>query len=672
MRKTAFVLVGLLLCCSLAFSGGSGEVSGEVSTEAGAAPAGEALGLYPEYFQFDTLTQFTEVTGNTISSFGEAPILATMVANGELPPVEERLPEEPLVIVRNEIGKYGGTLRTAHDGSTTDVIIGINKFMEEMPYTYDPDYVRVGSNVVQQSELQAGGTEFIWRLRKGMRWSDGAPMTADDFMFWYDAVATNKELSPAGIRPLKLQGIMGEMAKLDEYSLKITFPSKFGYFPEQIALFRPTPWLPKHYMSQFHPDYTSAAELDKTMKQEGFTDWVSLWTAKRTWWAVENPDMPHIRPWLMQTDGRAHVNTMVRNPYYWKIDTAGNQLPYIDGVESVLVGDQEGKKLAVIAGDIDYISGSMVGMTAETYALLKENESKGDYRVVTSRGVMVNQGAVNLNLSHPDPVLSEIFMQKNFRIALSLAIDRDEVNEVIHRGSFVPSQTSPNTEWGTSDFFKQYLEYDPDEANRLLDELGLQWNSDNTVRLRPDGKPMRFVMHVLTARGPWMVDMAEMYKQYYAAIGIEVSLKPGTDATFPKLRAEGQYDMLFHQSFGGMKGAPAALRGEVMPLSLDRWQVNPAWGRWIQTNGEEGVEPPDDVKRLGEITNEFLEEPDPARRTEIEEEIFRIHMDNLWTIGGMNTNPNLNFSPFSNRIRNQVGTVWATYHHVPSAWYIDE
>ena len=187
------------------------------------------------------------------------------------------------------------------------------------------------------------------------------PMTADDFMFWYEAVALNKDLAPGGIREFKSGGVMGTMEKLAEDRLQITFPGPFGYFSEQIAIFRPGPFLPTHYMKQFHPEYTTDDELNATIKEAGFSDWVSLWTAKRTHWTVENPDMPHIRPWIMTTDGRAPVNRMYRNPYYWKIDTAGNQLPYIDEVESVLIGDQEGKKLSVIAGDIDYITGGGSG-----------------------------------------------------------------------------------------------------------------------------------------------------------------------------------------------------------------------------------------------------------------------------------------------------------------------
>ena len=204
-------------------------------------------------------------------------MLAEMVARGELPPVEERLPEEPLVIVRNAIGKYGGTLRTAHDGTATDVILTVNKFMEQMPYTFDPDYDRVGPNILQESELIGGGDQFIWHLRKGMRWSDGEPMTADDYMFWYEAVATNKDLQPNGVREFKLNGIMGVMEKVDDYQLRITFPAKFGYFPEQIAIFRPGPFFQALH-DPVHRVRVRRSSSTQRSRKKGFTDWKSMWT----------------------------------------------------------------------------------------------------------------------------------------------------------------------------------------------------------------------------------------------------------------------------------------------------------------------------------------------------------------------------------------------------------
>ena len=669
MKKLLLVLLGLVISVSFVSAGASTEEQPAASAE---MEMGEALGLYPEFFQFGSLTEMEGETGIKITEFGESPDLAALVAKGELDPVEERLPEQPLVIVRNETGRYGGTLRTSHDGGASDVVRTINKFMEQMPYTYDPDYNRLGVNILLESELLPSGTEYLWRLRKGMRWSDGMPMTADDYMFWYEAVAMNKDLSPGGIREFKSGGVMGTMEKLAEDELKITFPSPFGYFSEQIAIFRPGPFLPTHYMKQFHPDYTSDDELNATIKEEGFSDWVSLWTAKRTHWTVENPDMPHIRPWIMTTDGRAPVNRLLRNPYFWKIDTAGNQLPYIDEVESVLIADQEGKKLSVIAGDIDYITGGVLGMTAETFALLKENESKAGYNVVSSPGDVGNQHTIFVNLAHPDPVLREIFMEKDFRIALSIGVNRNQVNEVLFRGSRTPTQVRPNTPYGMSDpLFNTYLKYTPDEANKLLDGIGLTWNRDKTKRMRADGKPMDLIMGVYTAVGPIQMQAAEMYQQYYSDLGIGLTLKPYDEATINKIYETDKYDLMFAQAFGGGRGYPIVSRHNVVPIQKLYYPA-PGWGKWLFSEGMEGVEPPDDVKQLAEMPAAYYAEGDPEKREAMEHEIFEIMVGNLYIIGGMDEDSSINFAVYSKNLRNQVGKIWARYHHVASAWYLAE
>lgn len=670
MRRLFFVLLTLLISVTVASAGGTG--ADEPTTAGSELAIGEPLGLYPEYFQFGSLTEMEAVTGIKLIEFGEAPDLAALVASGDLDPVEQRLPEQPLVVVRNEIGTYGGTLRTSHDGGAGDVVRTINKFMEEMPYTYGPNYDALGPNILLESEQLPGGTEFIWHLRKGMRWSDGELMTADDYIFWYEAVALNKDLAPGGIRELKSGGVMGTIEKLAEDELKITFPGPFGYFPEQIAIFRPGPFLPAHYFKQFHPEYTTEDDLNATIKEEGFSDWVSMWTAKRTHWAVENPDMPHIRPWIMTTDGRAPVNRMLRNPYFWKIDTAGNQLPYIDEVESLLIADQEGKKLSVIAGDIDYLTGGVMGMTADTFAFLKENESKGAYNVVSSPGDVGNQTTVYLNLAHPDEVLRDLFLEKDFRIALSIGIDRNEINEVLYRGSRTPTQVRPNTPFASNPMFSTYLEYDPDEANRLLDGIGLEWNSNKTKRLRPDGKPLDLLFGVYTAVGPIQVQAAEMYQQYYSDLGIGSTLKPYDAGAIEKAFADEAYDLMLAQAFGGGKGYPLVSRRGLVPLPGQLLWLSPGWWEWLFSDGAEGVEPPDDIKRLAEIPVGFYAEGDAAKRAAMEEEIFEILVGNLYVVGGMDADGSINFAVYSKKLRNQVGKIWARYHHEASAWYLTE
>ena len=667
MKRIFAILVALLAGGALAVAGAESE--GSASTAMEDAPTG----LYPEHWQFTDLEEMALVTGTMLTEFHEAPMLAARVAAGELPPVEERIPSQPLVIVRNEIGSYGGTLRTAHEGTVTGLVLTVGKFMEEFALAWNPELTETGPNILRGVDVSADATEFTFHLRAGMRWSDGEPHTADDYLFMYEADAMNPELRPSGLGQLKIGGEMGVATKIDDYTVKWTFPSPFGYWPQILAQTWQIVALPEHYLSQFHPDYAAKADLDSRIKEEGYEDWVTLWSSKKTWVINENPDMPSIRSWLVLTDGMAPVNRMVRNPYYWKIDLAGNQLPYIDEIESVLV-EREAMKLKVIAGEIDYITGELLDLwSAETYALLKEYEEQGNFTVRTSRGAVINIGSINLNLTHADPFYRELFNQKDFRVALSVGIDRDEINEVVFRGSAIPAQVGPTyKEEGWSDKYQVYIEYDPDEANRLLDGLGLQWNGDRSARMRPDGKPIKLVALVESWR-IGAVEMTEMYAQTWKDLGLDVAVKPMVPGGQNPERDEGRYEMIVGKSYGGSATAPIIDDDELVPYAGGYWAVSNAWAAWVISGGEEGEAPPEelqaDVERLWEIVNEFQPEADAAVREGMLQDVYDINLNHLWTIGGMNQNPDLNFNPYNNNLRNVVGKTFAWQAHVPGAWF---
>jgi peptide/nickel transport system substrate-binding protein len=675
MKRILVVLSVLLFTATFAFAGAAGaeQVTG------GRQAIGVPLGIHPDIWMFATLSDLEEYTGEQITSFGEAPEMAALVARGELPPVEQRLPEEPFVVVRNEIGRYGGTLRTVHDGSVGGLVLSHLKLFAEQLNTYDTTFTDFGPNVLQEVEVLPGNREFIWHLRKGMKWSDGVPITADDIVFWSDAEAKNTELNPGGIWFWRLAGEAADISKIDDFTVKVTWPAPYGYFPQAMNIFNPALLVPQHYMSQFHPDYTTAAELEATKKEEGYSDWVTLWTAQRTAVVNENPDMPGYRAWIPTTDGYAQLNRMIRNPYYWKIDTAGNQLPYINEIESVRVGDKEGMKLKMISGDTDWVSAGNFGWDAANYAFFKEYELQGGYTVKVYDGPdnVGNYNAINLNVTHKDPFYRELFNKKDFRVALSIGIDRDEINEVLFRGGNTPYQIGPTyTDWGWSDFFKQYTEYDPDEANRILDELGLEWNSRKTVRLRPDGEPMQLVLLVQNWRNN-AVPMAEMIAQTWADLGLDIALKPYASGASIVEQEQGDYEVIMSGGSGGDAMNPAVMDTEQVMVG-DNWDVSTDWAKWLNPVGDPGVAPPEeegvrqDVLRLYEITQEFKAEADKDKREEMIVEIFEINMKHLWTIGVLNGNPELKYQTFATKIRNQVGIPHSYYHHVPAAWYYDE
>jgi len=565
---------------------------------------------------YSTIEEYEKLTGKKIERFNEAPMLKKKVAAGELPPVEKRLPEEPLVVQpADKIGRYGGTLRNA----TCDWN-WLGDMRWDHPLVYSSDMKEIKPNIFKSWEVSKDARTFIFHLRKGMKWSDGHPFTADDFMFWYEDVALNKELSPGGVAELKVGGEMGKMEKIDDYTIKMSFVKPYGVLLEKLCRWRPRPYLPKHYLKQFHPRYTQKDKLDEIVKKEGFESWVDLFGAKEDPDADACPGTPTISAWIPLNKFGEPVQRYVRNPYYWKIDTAGNQLPYIDRLEEYLVADKEAVLLKALAGEVDFQDPYQLGY-ATNYPVLKKNEKRGNYRLVPQTGWCDTLGVVVFNYSHKDPVLRKIFRDKRFRIALSVAINRDEINKVVFKGMYkttsVPAPPDGPPYHGELPQFHIYSQYDPQLANHLLDVMGLKWDKDHKIRLRPDGKPLQLVAVVQTG---WVqqVPIAEMYKKYWKNIGIEITIKPVSEQFYSQRRAGGMYDIGIQPvNWGGRRPIIAAMRGEPVPIGTN-WCVNPPWGLWFITQGKKGEEPPEDVKRLYEIHQEFMAEPDPEKRTVLE------------------------------------------------------
>jgi len=255
-----------------------------------------------------------------------------------------------------------------------------------------------------------------------LKWSDGAPFTADDFMFWWNDIILNDELTPVKPSFFMVGGELMRMEKIDDYTIKLSFSKPYGVLLARLSdWWAPTLYAPEHYLKQFHPKYTPIEEIKKQMKKEGFTIWTDLFGAKNAY--NDNPGTyPTINAWRIVDRVDAPIQTWVRNPYYWKVDTKGNQLPYIDEVQQTLVSDDEALLLKAIAGDIDFQYRRIQGLA--NYTLVKQNEKKGDYRVV----LLINPGApmpaIYFNFFHKDPVLRKLFRDKRFRIALSVAITR--------------------------------------------------------------------------------------------------------------------------------------------------------------------------------------------------------------------------------------------------------
>jgi len=282
--------------------------------------------------QYATLEEYEKVTGKKITKLSEAPILRTKVAAGELPPVEERLPKEPMVVEPiEEIGQYGGNLRTACLG-TADVATIYVPFLTEPLVRWDRTGTVVIPNVAKKWSISKDARTYTFYLRKGMKWSDGTPLTADDILFWYKDIALNKELTPVFYSWLTTGGEPVEVKKIDDYTVQFRFSQTNVLFLKNVAFQGSMPWsnmiTPKHYLKQFHPNYVPKEKLITMTKEAGFDHWFQLFLDKKDY--VQNSAYPVITAWQSTGSmaGRT-LHTLKRNPYYWKVDPHGNQLPYL-------------------------------------------------------------------------------------------------------------------------------------------------------------------------------------------------------------------------------------------------------------------------------------------------------------------------------------------------------
>ncbi|HPO81986.1 MAG TPA: ABC transporter substrate-binding protein [bacterium] len=586
----------------------------------------------------------------TQKKYNEAPELVELVKQGELPPVEQRLPKEPLVLTPlEEIGQYGGTLHLLHlpSGYYPTKWRG---YMREPLLIYSTPYLdKILPNVAKTWKVTGGGKVFTFFLREGMKWSDGYPFTADDIVFWYEDVIKNDELTPSKPAYLISGGKLAKVRKLSTYVVEFSFDEPTGLFLDAMCCNLPAS--PSHYLKQFHPKYTSADKLKELMKKGEYNNWRDLYLSKADNYL--NPGCPTLDAFMSVTASKDPVFISKRNPYYWKVDSEGNQLPYIDRMEDGVIQNTETYLLKVLAGDVDYTVIADIG-GLPNYSVIVENKSKGNYRLIPYIWPPNNIGSIFFNYGHTDPVIRNLFNDKRFRFALSFAINRDEINKLLFKGQAVPSQATfaPGPPYyGDFPLSKNYTQFDPVKANQLLDEMGLTKRDKDGYRLRPDGKELTLTLLVTTSWPLEDVEIAELCRKYWANIGIRVVNKPIAQEQLYASIWEEKYDLAMRALMLGGCTQPVLSRGELWPASRN-WIVSPAWAKWLYSNGKEGTEPPQDIKKLKQLFDQALKEPNTKKRNNIILQALRLNLENIWAIGIVNEPEIGKQYIFKNYIRN--------------------
>ena len=463
-----------------------------------------------------------EAAPDSGSMYNEAPRLAEMVANGELPPVDERVPVNPLVLEGLDgIGNYGGLWRAGFRGQADHfalnqvIIRGILSINQELT---------VNPMIAESWSVSDDATEYVFNLREGMKWSSGEPFTSADFVFWFEEEIKNETLTPVFpgwlTSPAGGENVPVEMTAPDDTTVVFKFAGPNALFHLEGGVVLSSPVRSAAYMSQFHPDHTDdQAALDQKIADAGLDNWTELYTDMRSG-RHENPECPMLYPWTLQSEYTEEIVNCTRNPYFWAVDTAGNQLPYIDDLSFRLFNDSDVHALRLVNGEIDCQSRHIRNTDL---TVLKENEDSGDYKIQFWRWTAVY--GVHFNMTTNDDRRRELFQERDFRIAVSLGFNRDEVRELIYDGFGTNMQYGPPVESPVhyEKLSNAYLDYDPDQANALIDELGYLERDDDGYRLWKDGSGERISWTMLG--GAEISDLSQTFIDYLSDLGFEVNYR---------------------------------------------------------------------------------------------------------------------------------------------------
>ena len=602
---------------------------------------GVAAGAYLEQYEVSEFEAAAncKMTFTGRDKYDERLVKYKFLLEGDLPPLEDRLPEEPLVVVPyTQIGHYGGRIT----GASIAPEAGNSEWLSVRHVNllrFADDLQTIVPNMAKSFEWNSDYTELTVTLRKGHKWSDGQPFTSEDIAFWYNDIVLNPDLYPSTPSFWVYGGEPMQVEAVDDVTVKFKFAAPAPAFTTLLATTYTHEWAPKHFLKDLLPKYNPNADADA--KAAGFDSWTARFIPLYySDWEDANHQygLPKLEAWIKVDETPEH-QLFVPNPYYYKVDTAGQQLPYIDEVEEVYAAENELFELKIINGEIQYKAQSLqIG----SLPLFQQNQDKGNYDIQMAQGAGNGRTYV-FNATHKDPVLAQLFSDPRWNRAMSLALNRDEINKALCFDLCEPTGGAPvhrTVSFAKPEWFTKDIEYDPATANSLLDEIGLTKGADG-FRLRPDGKPL--VIHLIYAIQWGDPALHELAKEYWEAVGVKVELKEISTEAYRAMAASNDHDIQVTNSGteteAPLYSNPFRLFPPFGDAALEPLFGAP-WAEWHATNGAQGTEPPDDIKPLWDLTDKWKSSlPGSDDYIKLGQQLAQVQIDRGMIIGTITSPP---------------------------------
>ena len=648
---------------------------------------GIPAGAFPQ--QYD-LSEF-EAAASCEVAFAENPAIADLNArirgNAKLAAVAERLPSEPLVMAPyNEIGQYGGVLdalSNATESGTSDFLSVRHVNLAR----YSDDLQTVVPNIAQSWTWNDDFTQLTVKLRAGHRWSDGTPFTSADVLFWYDnlmmdtnVIAEAKDYALAGDAPI-------EVVAVDESTVQFNLSAPKPGLLETFTSSYVQPFQPRHFFAPFHPALDPKADANaQALGYENGYALIKAYYGSSDWMDTPSPmltagdklaDLPaDVMPTLEShilvaesTEGRHYV----ANPYFHQVDTAGNQLPYISEMDEVYIGDEEVRTLKLLNGEVDYKS-QAINLTSAP--VLLEGADAGNYAIDVLP--QISMPSIAFNVTSNDPARLAVFGDVRFRTAMSIAINRDELNETAFFGLGTPQQYtgfSPLPSYVDAKWASHEIGFDADRANAMLDEIGLLDANGDGERDLPNGDA--FVLNWQFSTQAASSQLVELIAQNWTDVGVKTVIKEVTSDEYRAAQSANKLDVMMW-----LKGQPAGSilgDGEIWVPPFDGYfdvRTGMLWAEYIDSNGANGMEPPAWVAELKTALNGYqTSAPGSDESISAAQSMVEIMTGNMLFIGTVNApSPVYHSKKLNNFVEFKTSSFefYRTYPYRTAQWWLSE